>query len=193
MTDIGGKLERLEERYILEELTGELYAKYKGKFEKEAEELHKEMKQNKIELSKLDDYIAYSLMCCSNPNEMWHSGDYTQRQELQNALFEGGIVYDRVKDECRGMQVNEFVSAVALLSNSLATLATGNKKSIHLASLHPERECRGIGENEFVSAVSSKRVKRCFLFPKKISKTKKRKKRKQVHQGGQLQNQKETE
>lgn len=137
LADIAGKLERLEERYILEELTGELYSKYKSKFEKEAEELHKEMKQNKIELSKLEDYIAYSLMCCCNLNEMWHSGDYTQRQELQNALFEGGIVYDREKDQCRGIQANEFVSAMAQLSGSLAILARGSKQKIAGASLRP--------------------------------------------------------
>jgi hypothetical protein len=113
-------------------LTGskiDLYSKYKSKFEKEAEELHKEMKQNKIELSKLEDYIAYSLMCCCNLSEMWHSGDYIQRQELQNALFEGGIVYNREKDECLGLQVNEFVCVVVHLSGSLAILGPGNKKN----------------------------------------------------------------
>ncbi|HRG38050.1 MAG TPA: recombinase family protein, partial [Bacteroidia bacterium] len=139
LTDIDTKLERLEGRYILEELTGELYAKYKSKFEKEAEQLRAEMKQNKIELSKIDDYISYSLMCCYNLNKMWCSGDYYQRQELQNALFEGGIVYDRVKDECRGLQANEFVSAVALLSTNLAILVPEDKKNIHWASLRPVR------------------------------------------------------
>jgi hypothetical protein len=97
------------------------------------------MKQNKIELSKIDDYISYSLMCCYNLNKMWCSGDYYQRQELQNALFEGGIVYDRVKDECRGLQANEFVSAVALLSTNLAILVPEDKKNIHWASLRPVR------------------------------------------------------
>lgn len=134
LTDIDSKLERLEERYILEELTGELYAKYKGKFEKEIERLAAEMKQNKIEMSKLEDYIAYSLTCCSNLNKMWHSGDYNQRQELQNALFERGIVYDRQKDECRSIEENEFVSAVALFSTGISTLEPGNKKKINLTS-----------------------------------------------------------
>ena len=51
-----------------------------------------------------------------------------QRQELQNALFEGRMVYERVKDECRGLQANEFVSAMALLSKNLAVLAHASKK-----------------------------------------------------------------
>ena len=64
-------------------------------------------------------------MCCSNLNKIWHSGDYNQRQELQNALFEAGIVYDRQKDECRSIEENEFKSAVAQLSTGMSTLAPG--------------------------------------------------------------------
>jgi len=87
------------------------------------------MKQNKIELSKIDDHIHYSRMCCSDLNKMLYSEDYTQRKELQNTMFEDGIVYDRQKNECRGLQVNEFASAaVAMLSKNLATLAPEVKK-----------------------------------------------------------------
>lgn len=116
MTDIKGKLDRLEERFILEELTAELYHKYKAKFEQEIEVLSKEMTSNKIDMSKLEDYIALSLYYCSNLSHMWASGDYSQRQELQNALFDQGIVYNRQKDECRSTGDNEFLSETARLS-----------------------------------------------------------------------------
>lgn len=53
---------------------------------------------------------------------MWTLEDYTQRQELQNALFEDGIVYDRQKDECRSAGNNEFVSEIVDLSKDMATL-----------------------------------------------------------------------
>lgn len=127
LTDIISKIDRLEERFILEELTAEMYNKYKAKFEKEIEQIEAQRANNKIEMSKLEDYIAFSLMCCSNLSKMWASGDYTQRQELQNALFEGGIVYDRQKDECRSTGENEFVTAIAQLSRDLSNF--GNDKS----------------------------------------------------------------
>ncbi|HXB41694.1 MAG TPA: recombinase family protein [Bacteroidia bacterium] len=138
LTDIRGKLDRLEERFILEELTGELYTKYKAKFEKEIEEIEAQKANNKIEMSKLEDYIAFSLMCCCNLSKMWASGDYAQRQELQNALFEGGIVYDRSKDECRSTGDNEFVSACALLSKDLGNFTPDDKKKVNLSSVHAD-------------------------------------------------------
>ncbi|MBA3663620.1 MAG: recombinase family protein [Bacteroidetes bacterium] len=96
LTDIRQKLERLEERFIVEELTAELYHKYKSKFEKEIEEIETQKANNKIEMSKLEDYISVSLDFACNLSKMWALGDYNQRQELQNALFEAGIVYDCV-------------------------------------------------------------------------------------------------
>ncbi len=135
LTDLQIKLDRLEERFILEELTAELYHKYKSKFDAEMEQIHLQMKQNKIEMSKIEDYIAFSLMCCSNLSKMWASGDYTQRQELQNALFEGGIVYDRQKDECRSTGDNEFITAIAELSNSLSNFDGENKKNFNPGSV----------------------------------------------------------
>jgi len=122
----------VEERYIIEELTGDLYTKYKIKFEKEREDLYKELQGNKIEMSKLEDCILYSLTCCVNLSQMWASGDYTQRQELQNALFAEGIVYDRQKDECRSTSDNEFLSEVALISRNL-----GNKQNRNNNNFNP--------------------------------------------------------
>jgi DNA invertase Pin-like site-specific DNA recombinase len=136
LKEIDVKLERLEERYILEELTGDLYNKYKAKFEKEKEDLYTQVKNNQIEMSKLEDYIAFSLSCCTNLSEMWGSGNYLQRQELQNALFEGGIIYDRQKDECRSTYDNEFVSTVTRLSIHFGYYVRPNTKIINLGSVN---------------------------------------------------------
>jgi len=135
LTDIDVKLERLEERFILEELSAELYHKYKTRFEKDKEDLRSQMMQNQIEMSKLDEYIAFSLSCCKSLSEMWASGNYLQRQELQNALFEGGIIYDRQKDECRSTGDNEFVTAIAKLSKSFGNLAEPNQKNFNSDSV----------------------------------------------------------
>ena len=139
LTDINCKLERLEERFIIEELTIDLYNKYKAKYEAEIEQLALQMKENKIEMSKLEDYIAYALYCCSNLSKMWDSGDYTQRQELQNALFEGGIVYDRKKDECRSTSDNEFLSEITRLSTDAGENSDNQKKNFNLGSLGSSR------------------------------------------------------
>jgi site-specific DNA recombinase len=135
LTDIRQKLERLEERFIVEELTLELYNKYKGKFEKETEELEAQKANNKIEMSKLEDYISVSLEFACNLRKMWASGDYNQRQELQNALFDSGIVYDRKKDECRSTGENEFVTEIARLSGNFSNFTSTKKEKLMLTSV----------------------------------------------------------
>ncbi len=60
-------------------------------------ELEAQRADNKIEMSRLDDYITVGLDFACNLNKMWSFGDYTQKQELQNALFERGIIYGRQK------------------------------------------------------------------------------------------------
>ena len=74
--------------------------------------IDRENTDNKIELSKLDEYMNFSLTCCSNLHEIWDSGDYTQRQELQNTFFEQGIEYNRQSSTCRTLETNEFLEAV---------------------------------------------------------------------------------
>lgn len=133
--EVKEKLERLEERFILEELNCELYNKYKSKFEKEMEKTEAQKANNKIEMSKLEDYIAVSLDFAINLREMWSLGDYTQRQELQNALFSDGILYDRQKDECRSTGENTFVSEIARITGSFGEFPTVNNEIIKLTSV----------------------------------------------------------
>lgn len=151
--EVKEKLERLEERFILEELNGELYNKYKLKFEKEMEETEAQMANNKIEMSKLEDYIAVSLDFTNNLQEMWSLGDYTQRQELQNALFSGGILYDRQKDECRSTGENTFVSEIARITGSFGEFPTVNNKIINLTSVSAVRaESRTGSQHSYFNA-----------------------------------------
>lgn len=126
--ELNEKMERLEERFILEEITSELYQKYKSKFETEMEEIEAQKASNKIEMSRLEDYIATSLEFTVNLPEMWALGGYNQRQELQNALFSGGILYDRQKDECRSTGHNEFITEIARLQGSFGNIPNVNNK-----------------------------------------------------------------
>lgn len=128
------QLERLEERFILEEITADLYQKYKARFEKQIEELAQQMTENEIEWSRLDEYITFSLSNCTNLSKMWASGDYTQRQELQYALFNEGIVYDRQKDRCLDTSDNEFLNAIARISTDSGYLINNNSYILPQAS-----------------------------------------------------------
>lgn len=129
----------LTERYILEEITGELYQKYKAKFETEREEIEAQIQKNTIEMSKLDEYINYSLNLSINLRKMWQHADYTQRQELQNTFFPSGITYNREKDECRIVEVNEFLEEVADLSGDLSNFTPAQMENFQPASVEAAR------------------------------------------------------
>jgi len=66
---------------------------------------------------------------------MWSSGNYIQRQHLQNAFFEGGMVYNRQKDECRTIETNEFLSEVSDLSKAFSSLSPSKLKNFKPTSL----------------------------------------------------------
>lgn len=139
LKELQSKIERLEERFILEEITADLYNKYKDKFVKEIAEISGQLKENQIEMSKVEDYINYSLYFCSNLSKIWACGDYNQRQELQNILFEKGIIYNRQKDECRSVEQNEFIYTIAQLSKEKPTFGEQKKNNLTPTSVRSGR------------------------------------------------------
>ena len=67
--------------------------------------------------------------------KMWSSGDYLQRQELQNVFFFEGISYNRQKDECRLDKPNYFLACVADLSGEIVKFTPEQIKNFNLNSL----------------------------------------------------------
>ena len=91
--------------------------------------------ENRIELSKLDKYLNFSLTYCSNLHEMWAFGDYTQRQELQNTFFEQGLEYNRQNSTYRILETNEFLEAVDGLSEDYSKFTPTQLKDFKPSSL----------------------------------------------------------
>jgi len=60
---------------------------------------------------------------------------YTQRQELQNSFYPQGITYNRQKDECGSIEVNEFLEEVSDLSEAFATFNREQIKNLDFTSL----------------------------------------------------------
>jgi hypothetical protein len=74
-----------------------------------------------------------------NLPKMWDSGDYMQRQELQNAFFSEGISYNRQKDECRLDKPNYFLKRVADLSGEMVKFTPEQIKNFDPSSLEAVR------------------------------------------------------
>ncbi len=139
ITEMNKRIERIEERYILEEITGELYAKFKAKFEKERDELDGEIRNTAIEMSKLDGFLDYTLNIAAHLPKMWEDSNYTQRQLLQYMVFPEGVTYNRQNDECRSGRVNSFMAHLAYVSKSCATFVECKSNYLPSASVCPPR------------------------------------------------------
>ena len=105
--EVDKKLERLEERFVLEEITKDMFDKFKAKFTKEKEDIEKERAKFGSKVSNLDLYIDTAFRTTSKLAPKWASADYNERQALQYMVFPEGIYYNRKKDQCRTPKVNE--------------------------------------------------------------------------------------
>ena len=117
------KLERLEERHILEEITSDMFTKYQAKFKAEAVEIQKLIHQSPKLVSNPTYVTEMALQYAKNMNEMWVSSSYQEKVRLQNLIFPEGLVYSKKNDECRTPRID-----TTFLQMLIQAQALGQKK-----------------------------------------------------------------
>ena len=126
LNEVSTKLGRLEERYVLEEISQEMFLKFQAKFKLEALEIRKKLEKSSIQVSNLDRCVDTVLNYSVNLHEMWDSEGYKERQRLQYLLFPQGIYYNKKTNECRTTGLKSPFVWIALQSQALS----GNKVGI---------------------------------------------------------------
>lgn len=124
---IDEKIDKVQERYVIGDVDGELYQKFIKKFRIEKAEIEQEIRKVSFDSSNLDFYLDESLKLFCNINKMWGLRDYSGKQRLQNILFPEGIVYDRKNDRVRTSKTNSVMELVRCLSVSLKDKKSGQK------------------------------------------------------------------
>ncbi|WP_353959498.1 recombinase family protein [Mucilaginibacter flavus] len=100
------KIDRLEERYIEEEINGELYNKFSEKYLLEKDELEGKILKASKKSSNLGDCIDISLEIASKMAEKWVLSDYVVKQKIQSLVFPDGITFSKKKEEVRTPRIN---------------------------------------------------------------------------------------
>ena len=113
LSEANKKLDRIEERYVLEEIDRAMYEKFHFKFKAEKAEIEKQLVTTTTKVSNLDKCTEKAITLSSKLATVWHFGDFKDKQNLQNLLFPDGIAYNRKNDECRTIRVNEIFGYVA--------------------------------------------------------------------------------
>ena len=128
--EIDKKIERLEERLILEEITLELYTKYLGKFKVEKLDLERALLKTGKKVSNLEECVCKAIEFMAKLPSLWKLLPYKDKQILQNLVFPEGFTYNKKTGESRTTKVNSVFIYVAQLMRDVAKLKMGESKLI---------------------------------------------------------------
>ncbi len=114
--EIGKKLQRLEERYVEEEIDRDMFTRYRDRFRAEQQEIEQAISaQTNKGVSNPEECIKKAIEYGPKLASLWASADYSGKQKLQFLLFPDGIRYNRKKDACRSPRVNSVFACMAQL------------------------------------------------------------------------------
>lgn len=117
--EINHKIDRIEERFILDEITKEQYLKFTDKFKQERIEINRELEKCTSKVSNLESSVDKLIEFSSNLPSLWTSSDYSGKVKLQNLVFPNGITYNKKNDQCRTSEINPLFSYIAHLKGVL--------------------------------------------------------------------------
>jgi site-specific DNA recombinase len=109
-------LEKVEQKFINDEISKEIYEKHSEKLTGEIAELSKELETVVVSGSNLEIAVEKCLSISQNISQAWVSAEYEQKQRLQRLVFPEGILYNKQKGEVRTERVNSLFAAIPLLA-----------------------------------------------------------------------------
>ena len=129
------KLERIEERFVFEEINKAQYDKLHTKIKQEKTQKEKNLANSKFDASNLEKSINLALEHALNLPLLWSSGDIQTKKTIQYMVFPEGIQYDFENKQIRTPRVNSIFSAIARTSKFLME----NKNENHLEKFDDSR------------------------------------------------------
>ena len=116
VNELTKKIDRLEERYIAEEIDRDMFQRYREKFRMQRKEAEEKLALSSNHVSNLKPVLDKAMILSSKLTSLWSSSDYSEKQKLQNLVFPEGITYNRKNDQCRTPRVNSIFAQITLLA-----------------------------------------------------------------------------
>ena len=127
---IQNNLEKIERRFVLDEIERELYIKYKSEFETELHEINEEIQNSQFNLSNLENAIENVVEYALNLPNLWACADIEEKKRIQNMVFPDGIRYNYQNHSYRTDNVNFLFSAIPIITTDLAGKKNGTTSKI---------------------------------------------------------------
>lgn len=125
LSEVNKKLNRIEERFIEEDINRELYIKYIEKYRTERNEIETKIADSSKQVSNLEECIEKAITISSNLAPQWASASYSVKQRIQFLLFPEGIRYNKKNDRCRTERINSVFAYIACLAQDAAKQQNG--------------------------------------------------------------------
>ena len=119
ISEIKGTIDKLEERFVLDEITKEQYQKFLKKFQEDINVLEKECADMSSSSSNLQKAITRGLEIAENIGVLWESSSFESKQKLQYLVFPEGVTYDKKNSKVRTIRVNSLFAAIPLLARDM--------------------------------------------------------------------------
>ena len=132
ISELKGQLEKVEERFVLGEISKEQYMKFSSLYEQQIKNIELEMGQFEKISSNLEKAVEKGLVITQNLRQLWVSSDYHEKQRLQYLVFPEGMMYNKKTDEVLTTRVNSLFGEIALLSKSSVKNKKGDLSHDHL-------------------------------------------------------------
>lgn len=132
ISELKGQLEKVEERFVLGEISKEQYMKFSSLYEQQIKNIELEIGQFEKISSNLEKAVEKGLVIAQNLRQLWVSSDYHEKQRLQYLVFPEGMIYNKQTDEVLTTRVNSLFGEIALLSKSSAKNKKGDLLQDHL-------------------------------------------------------------
>ena len=116
------KMEKLEDRFIYDELDPDIYKKHKAKLEEEITQISLKCSNVNGELSNHLKYLENVAFASQNLSKRWSLGNYPVKDKIQRAVFPQGLVINPEKREYLTKDINKLFLLRPVKSRDLESM-----------------------------------------------------------------------
>ncbi len=141
-TEITKKIEKVQVRCGLGEISDSVYKATIRSLNKELAEIEKGLEESSKNLSNLSKFIDKEISISCKLGTLWQNGNFASRQKLQNLVFPSGIYFDKNDDCYRTETENEVFKTFRLFSEGCKL--DKEKATAELLQLSPQVGMTGL-------------------------------------------------
>ena len=127
------KLEKLEEKFILDAIELDSYQRMKPKYKNELLKLQQEIEHMQAVESSFQEYLNFGVNLLENLDTYFEKSPTNIKRKLLSSIFPKNIIYENEK--CRTAQVNEVVWALQGFKQNFLTKKMGKSEDYSAFSL----------------------------------------------------------